>query len=157
MGNVVEQPGLDVQKLLSDLIDGEPEVVSVDGRKVRVGWLHKDTERRISGVMLGGGDVDKKVVKWYALVRLDRKNGFLTWLLGWVWYGVYWRWLWYVKRERGTKFQMGVLSASKKKIQERSDALGLSTVLMVGAMDTMMMMARHEVGPAGRAGAAVTP
>lgn len=152
-----EQPKMDVQKMLDELMEAEPEVVNVDGKKVRIGWLHKDTERRLSHVMLKDGDVEKKAVKWYALVRLDVKSGFLTWLFGWLCYGIYWRWLWYVKRERGTKFQMGVLSATKKKIQERSDAFALSTVLMIGAMDTMMMKARHEVGRAELSGAATTP
>lgn len=147
---------MDVQKLLDELLEAEPEVVNVGGKKVRIGWLHKDTERRISHLMLKDGDLEKKVVEWYALVRLDKKSGFLTWLLG-VWYFVYWRWLWYVRRERGTKFQMEVIRASKKKIQERSDAFAMSTVLMIGAMDTMMMMARHEAGPAGLSGEATTP
>lgn len=156
MAAEIEQPPIDVQKMLDELLEAEPEVVHLDGRKARIGWLHKDTERRISHVMLKSGDPEKKAVKWYSLVCLDRKSGFLTWLLGAL-YGIYWRWLWYVKRERGTRFQMEVIAASKKKIQERSEAFALSTVLMIGAMDTMMMKARHEVGQAGQSGAVITP
>lgn len=156
MAETIEQPSVDVQKMLDELLESEPEVVRIDGRKTRIGWLHKDTERRLSHVMLKDGDIEKKVVKWYSLVRLDMRSGFLTWFLG-VFYGLYWRWLWYVKRERGTRFQMEVIAASKKKIQERSEAFALSTVLMIGAMDTMMMKARHEAGQAGLSGVAITP
>jgi len=160
MGNVVEQPKMDVQQMLSDVMANEAELVEADGRKVRIGWLHKDTESRLSRLMFekeGKGDAEKRLVKWYTLVRLDRKSGFLTWLYGWMFYWFVWRWLWYVKRERCTRFQMGVILASKKKIQERSDAFAMSSILMIGAMDTMMMMARHESGPAVQAGVPVTP
>lgn len=157
MAKELEQPGLDVQKLLDEVVNAEPEVVEFGGRKARIGWLHKDTEGRISHLMFGKDDIDKRMVKWYSLVMLDVRSGFLTWLLGWLWYGVYWRWLWYVRRERNTSFQMQVIAASKKKIQERSDAFAMATILMIGAMDTMMMRARHELGRAGRSGAPDTP
>jgi hypothetical protein len=160
MGKVVEQPKIDVQRLLSDLENAESEVVEIDGRKTRIGWLHKDTEQRLSRLMFensGNNDAEKRMVKWYSLVRLDRRSGFMTWLLGWLWYWFLWRWLWYVKRERCTLFQLRVVAASKKKIQERSNAFVLATILTIEAMDTMMMMARHESGPAVPAGEPVTP
>jgi hypothetical protein len=157
MAENLEQPKMDVQQMLDELLEAEPEVVSINGRKTRIGWLHKDTERRMSHVMLRGEDLEKKAVKWYALARLDMKSGFLTWFFGWFLYEIYWRWLWYVKREQGTEFQMGVLAATKKKIQQRSDAFALSSVLMIGAMDTMMMKARHEHGPVAPSGVEITP
>lgn len=153
----IKQPSLDAQKLLSDIMAKEPELVEIENKKVRIGWLHKDTEARIAHLILKHGDTEKTLVKWYSLVRLDLKNGFLTWLLGWLWHWIHWRWIWYVRREKCTKFQMAVISASKKKIKERSDALGWSTILTVEAMDTMMMMAQHEHGRVVPFGAAITP
>lgn len=155
----VEQPSVDAQRLYDELLSAEPEVVSFGGRKARIGWLHKDTERRISHIMLkyDSDDVAKNIVKWYSAVALDRRSGFLTWLLTtFVWWA-HWRWTWYVKRERGTQFQMGVVGASKKKLKERSEACALTTILMVEVMDTMMMKAAHEAGRAERVGAEVTP
>jgi hypothetical protein len=52
---------------------------------------------------------------------------------------------------------MEVILTSKKKIKERSDALGLITVLMIEAMDTMMTTARHERGQVAQHGEAITP
>lgn len=153
----MEQPNISAQQLLSDLMNNESEVVEVADRKIRIGWLHKDTETRIARLMIKNKDTEMMLVKWYAYIRLDRKSGFLTWVLGWLWYWIYWRWLWYVRRERCTRFQMAVIDASKKKIKERSEALGLSIILMIEAMDTMMMTARHEAGPAALRGAQVTP
>lgn len=154
----VKQPSIDAQKMLSDLIHAEAEEVRIGNRKTHIRWLHKDTESRISHLMTKrNGDSEKRLVQWYSLVRLDRKSGFLTWILGWLWYRIYWRWLWYVRRDRCTAFQMAVIDASKKKIRERSEALGLSTILMIEAMDTMMMMARHESGPVVPTGVPVTP
>lgn len=154
----LEQPKIDAQAALDELVHADPEVVESLGRKVRIGWLHKDTEDRISRLMLREGDgTEMKLVRWYSYIMLDRRSGLLTWLLGWSWHWLHWRWLWYVRRERGTAFQMDVVLASKKKIQERSRAFVMSTILMIEAMDTMMMRARHEAGRAGRHGEPATP
>ena len=152
----VEQPQIDAHKLLSDLIHNEPETVEIEGRKMKMRWLHKDTESRIANMVVRESSIDKRTVKWYSLVRLDRRSGFLTWLLGWSWYWILWRWIWYVRHERCTKFQMEVVEISKKKIQNRSEALALTTILMIEAMDTMMTTARHESGQAGPFGVPIT-
>ena len=151
-----KQPKIDTQQLFSDLINKEPETVKIGDRKVSIGWIHKETESRISNVMLKEKNNEKRHVKWYSLVRLDCRNGFLTWLLGWLWYWIYWRWIWYVKHERGTVFQIAVVQASKKKIQERSELLSLSTISMIEAMDTMMTIAQHESGQAEPPGVGIT-
>lgn len=148
----VAQPSMDAQKLLNELVHAEKEEVDVDGKKVSIGWLHKDTENRISRLMFNEDDTELRLVKWYSLVRLDVRSGLLTWILGWSFYWLYWRWLWYVKRERCTRRQVEVVSLSKKKIKERSHAFVLITILTVEAMDTMMMRARHEVGQAEQVG-----
>ena len=152
-----KQPKIDTQQLFSDLINKEPETVKIGDRKVSIGWLHNATESRMSHVMLKEKDNNKRHVKWYSLVRLDCRSGFLTWLLGWLWYWILWRWIWYVRRERGTVFQIAVVQASKKKIQERSELLSLSTISMIEAMDTMMTTARHERGQVAHHGEAITP
>lgn len=152
-----KQPKIDTQQLFSDLINKEPEIVKIGDRKVSIGWLHNATESRMSHVMLKEKNNEKRHVKWYSLVRLDCRSGFLTWLLGWLWYWILWRWIWYVRRERGTVFQIAVVQASKKKIQERYELLSLSTISMIEAMDTMMTTARHERGQVAQHGEAITP
>ena len=154
MAKEVEQPTLDVQAELDKLLSAEGELVEMNGRKVRIGWLKNDTERKFTHVMLReGADPRKRVVQAYSVIRLDVRSGLLTALLqGFVWW-LYWRWLWYVRRDRCSQFQLAVIGAAKKKVQQQSEALALSTILLISTMDTMMTMARHEVGRAGRGGA----
>lgn len=156
----IEQPGLDAQARLQELIDAEPEVVSYGGRKLRIDWLHKETENRFRRIMFKhrkDADMEEAIVKCYAAVRMDRRSGFLTWFLGVFYWWFYWRWVWYVKRERGTKFQIKVVEAFKKKVEEHSEACALTIILMIGATNLMMTRAAHEVGPVEQGGAAITP
>ena len=149
----IEQPDLEMQKLCSDLMEQEPETVYVNGHKYTITWLKNRTMRKFSHIMLKGKDPWKNNVKTCACILLNRKNGILTWFLLHFWYWIYWRWLYYV-RDIDQIEVMGVLNASKKKIQ--SEPLAVATILATAMMDTMMMMARHEVGQAARGGAQPT-
>lgn len=141
----LEQPGAELQMLISSLMEQEPDTVVVAGKKHSITWLKNRTVRKFSHIMLKEKDPWKRNVKVVACVLLNNKCGLLTWFLLWGWYWIYWRWLFYV-RDIDQVEVMGVLDASKKKIQ--SDPLALATILATGMMDTMMMMARHEVGRA---------
>ena len=146
----VEQPKIELQALLSDLMEQEPETVVVYGHKYRITWLKNRVVRKFSHIMLKEEDPWKRNVKICACILLNRKNGLLTWFLIHCWYWIYWRWLFYV-RDIDQVEVMGVLDASKKKIQ--SEPLALATILATGMMDTMMTMARHEAGQAEHGGA----
>ncbi len=145
----IEQPGAELQMLVSSLMEQEPETVVVNGRKHRITWLKNRTVRKFSHIMLKEGDPWKRNVKVCACILLNSRYGLLTWFLLWGWYWIYWRWLFYV-RDIDQVEVMGVLDASKKKIQ--SEPLAVATILATAMMDTMMMMARHEVGPAAQGG-----
>lgn len=145
----IDQPGAEIQKLLDAVMEAEPEVVTFYGRKHKIHWLHNGVQRKFTHIMLNEKDAWKRGVKGCACVLLNRRNGLWTWLLLHVWYWVYWRWLYYFWDIDQVEI-MGVLSAAKKKIQ--SEPLALTTILATGMMDTMMTMARHEVGPAGLGG-----
>ena len=149
----IEQPQADMQQILSMLMEQEPETVVVAGHKYTITWLKNRTVRKFSHIMLKDKDAWRRNVKVCACVLLNRKNGLLTWLLLHCWYWIYWRWLYYVKDIDQVEV-MGVLDASKKKIQ--SEPLAIATILATAMMDTMMMMARHEVGQAARGGAQPT-
>lgn len=149
----IEQPDIDIQKVLSDLMEQEPETVVVSGKKHRIGWLKNRTVRKFSHIMLKESDPWKRNVKVVACVLLNHKNGLLTWLRLHLLYAVYWRWLYYV-RDIDQVEVMGVLGASKKKIQ--SEPLAVATILATAMMDTMMMMAKHEVGQVAPDGAQPT-
>lgn len=154
MAETIEQPTVDLQALLDELMSREPDVVTFCGKKHRIGWLHNGTTRKFSHIMLKDEDPWKRNVKVCACILLNRKNGLWTWMLLHLWYWVYWRWLYYVKDIDQVEI-MGVLDASKKKIQ--SEPLAMAIILATGMMDTMMTMARHERGPAAPVGAEPTP
>lgn len=153
MDKKIEQPDIDLQKIVSSLMEQEPETVTVAGKKHRITWLKNRTVRKFSHVMLKEENPWKRNVKVCACVLLNAKNGLLTWFLLHFWYWAYWRWLYYV-RDIDQVEVMGVLDASKKKVQ--SEPLAVAIILSTGMMDTMMMMARHEVGRAARDGAPPT-
>lgn len=145
----IEQPDIEMQRIVSDLMEQEPETVYVAGSKHRITWLKKRTVRKFSHIMLKEKDSWKRNVKVCACVLLNHRYGLLTWFRLNIWYAVYWRWLYYI-RDVDQVEVMGVLAASKKKIQ--SEPLSVATILATAMMDTMMMMARHEVTPAARIG-----
>ena len=141
--NKLEQPALELQAMLSAIMEEEPETVAVCGKKHTITWLKNRTVRKFTHIMTKEEDPWKRNIKVCACILLNRKHGLLTWLLLHAWYWIYWRWLYYI-RDIDQVEVMGVLDASKKKIQ--SEPLALATILATAMMDTMMMMARHEVG-----------
>lgn len=149
MKEKIEQPKLDVQEVVSNLMEQEPETVVVCGKKHRIGWLKKRTVRKFSHIMVKDKDPWRRNVKVCACILLNNKHGLVTWFLLWAWYWMYWRWLYYV-RDIDQVEVMGVLDASKKKIQ--SEPLAMATILAIGMMDLMMNMARHEVTQAEQRG-----
>ena len=146
----IEQPTADLQGLLSEILEAEPETVTVNGKKRRIGWLHNGTTRKFSHIMTKEKDPWKRNVKVSACILLNKKNGLLTRMLLIFWYGVYWRWLYYVLDIDQAEI-VGILDAVKKKIQ--SAPLAVATILATAMMDTMMTMARHESGRAAPDGA----
>lgn len=135
-------------------MEQEPEELTFGGKKYRIGWLHNANTRKFSHIMVKEKDPWKRNVKVCACILLNHRWGLFTWFLLNVWYGVYWRWLYYV-RDIDQVEVAAVLDCAKKKIQ--SEPLAMSTILATAMMDTMMMMARHEYGRAERAGALPTP
>lgn len=149
MAEKIEQPSIDIQKLASELMEQEPETVIVYGHKYSITWLKRRTIRKFTHIMTKDEDPWKRNVKAAACILLNRKSGLLTWFLLRFWYQIYWRWLYYVRDIDQVEID-GVFAASKKKTQ--SEALALAIILATAMMDTMMTMARHEVGQAERAG-----
>lgn len=145
----IEQPSLELQTIVSDLMEQEPSTVVVCGRKHVITWLKNRTVRKFSHIMLKEKDPWKRNVKVCACVLLNKRFGLFNRLVQNWWFPIYWRWLYYV-RDIDQVEVMGVLDASKKKIQ--SEPLTVATILATAMMDTMMTMARHEAGQAAPAG-----
>lgn len=145
----IKQPTIDMQEMLSDIIEQEPEKVTFCGKVYYIGWLHNSNVRKFSHIMLKDKNPWRRNVKVCACVLLNHRWGLMTWFLLNVCYGIYWRWLYYV-RDIDQVEVAAVLNCAKKKIQQ--EPLAMSTILATGMMDTMMMMARHELGRAGQGG-----
>lgn len=150
----IQQPDLKMQQALDDIINREPDLVEVYGKKRKIDWLHNGTVRKFSHIMLREKEEWKRNVKVCSCILLNKRHGLLTWFLLHFWYWVYWRWLYYVKDINQVEV-LAVLNAAKKKIQ--SEPLAWATILSTEMMDTMMMMAQHEVGRAALAGVQHTP
>jgi len=150
----VKQPEIDVQELLSDILEAEPETIVVNGKKYRIGWLHNGTTRKFTHVMMKGKNQWKNNIKACACILLNKKNGLWTKILLGTWYHIYWRWLYYIQ-DMDQAEVVAVLNASKKKIQ--STPLLMATTLATAMTDTMMTIARHEYGRVAPSGGLPTP
>ena len=127
----------------------EPEKVTFGGKEYSIGWLHYANVRKFSHIMLKEKNPVKRNVKVCACVLLNHRWGLLTWFLLNICYGFYWRWLYYVRDIDQIEITK-VLDCAKKKIQ--SEPLALNIILSTAMMDTMMMMAGHELGQAAHDG-----
>lgn len=142
----MEQPGRELQELLDEIMEAEPEPVVFMGRKRKVGWLKKGTVRKFTHAVLKEKDEWKLGAKLCAIVLLNN-----VWKLR-LWYWAYWRWLHYVK-DLDPGDVLRLVNAAKKKIPQAP--CSLVTILATGMKDVMMAVTREEAGAtqAGRAGA----
>lgn len=131
----IEQPQVDLQKLLDDVLSEEPTELVFMGKKRKIGWLHKGTMRKCSHIAIKEKDEWKRNVKICVCILLNNiwKIRFLYW--------IYWRWLYYIK-DVDVAEVLRVLDVSKKKIP--SNAFSLATILATGMTDVMMTMTRSE-------------
>lgn len=145
----IQQPEKELQALLSEILEAEPETVIINGKKRKIGWIHHGTERKFSHVIIKGKNQRKSNVKGCACILLNKKNGLWTKILLATWYHIYWRWLYYVQDIDQAEVT-AVFNASKKKIQ--STALATATTLAIAMTDTIMTIAQHESGQAAQGG-----
>nr|DAP93840.1 MAG TPA: hypothetical protein [Caudoviricetes sp.]DAU36197.1 MAG TPA: hypothetical protein [Caudoviricetes sp.] len=131
----IEQPQVDLQKLLDDVLSEEPTELVFMGKKRKIGWLHKGTMRKCSHIAIKEKDEWKRNVKICVAILLNNvwKIRFKYWFV--------WRWLYYVK-DVDVAEVLNVLDKSKKKIP--SNAFSLATILATGMTDLMMSMTRKE-------------
>lgn len=131
----IEQPQVDLQKLLDDVLSAEPAELVFMGKKHKIGWLHKGTMRKCSSISVNEKDEWKRNVKICVAILLNNvwKIRFAYWFL--------WRWLYYIKDVDVVEV-LNVLDKSKKKIP--SNAFSLATILATGMTDLMMSMTKKE-------------
>ena len=132
----IEQPSVDIQKLLDSILHDEPTEFVFRGKKHRIGWLHKGTMSKCSHIVMKEDNEWKRNVKVCVCILLNNvwKIRFMYWF--------YWRWLYYIK-DIGADEVLAVLDASKKKIP--SSVFSLTTILATEMTEVMMTMTKSEV------------
>ena len=132
----IEQPSVDIQKLLDSILHDEPTEFVFRGKKHKIGWLHKGTMSKCSHIVMKEDNEWKRNVKVCVCILLNNvwKIRFMYWF--------YWRWLYYIK-DIGTDEVLAVLDASKKKIP--SSVFSLTTILATEMTEVMMTMTKSEV------------
>lgn len=138
MAEEIKQPELKYQEVLDDLMSRTPDVITFRGRKRKIGWLHRHTQRKFSHIVLKEKNPEKRNVKLCACILT---NNVFAWFKPIV-YALRWRWYWYVIDLDDIEI-LKVIDASKKKIQ--LDPSLLITMLSTEMKDTMMAMTEKEV------------
>ena len=141
----IEQPNVELQEVLDDILNETPTEYTFRGKKRMLGWLHKGTTRKFTHIELKEKNEWKKRIKQCAVVQLNNvwKIRFFYWLL--------WRYYYYII-DLDVWEVLGVLNVAKKKIQ--SAAFQLTTILATAMTDAMMTMTKGEAERtrAGQAG-----
>lgn len=148
MADATKQPEKEYQILYDKLVESTPNVISFRGKKKKIHWLHKHTQRKFSHIVVSEDDIGKRNVKLCACVLT---NNWFAWFFPIV-YAIRWRWYYYVI-DLDDMEVLKVIDAAKKKIQYYQSEL--ITMLSTGMMDTVMAMTKKEAQAiqAGQAGA----
>lgn len=133
---VPEQPTEEEQALLKSIETDKADTVMLRGRKIKMRWLKNCTRSKITDIILNEKEETRVGAKCAAAVVL---NGYFGLLL---WYGLLWRWYYYVKQYTDEEYMPLMMLAKKKAAAENYFLL---TTLLIGMKDTMMMMTRAEV------------
>lgn len=133
----IEQPNVELQEVLDDILNETPTEYTFRGKKRMLGWLHKGTTRKFTHIELKENNEWKKRIKQCAVVQLNNvwKIRFFYWLL--------WRYYYYII-DLDVWEVLGVLNVAKKKIQ--SAVFQLTTILATAMTDAMMTMTKAEAG-----------
>lgn len=131
----IEQPNVELQEVLDDILNETPTEYTFRGKKRMLGWLHKGTTRKFTHIELKEKNEWKKRIKQCAVVQLNNvwKIRFFYWLL--------WRYYYYII-DLDVWEVLGVLNVAKKKIQ--SAAFQLTIILATAMTDAMMTMTKAE-------------
>ncbi|MBO4787119.1 MAG: hypothetical protein J5510_08630 [Prevotella sp.] len=135
-----EQPNIQFQRKLQEIISATPSEVEVCGKKRTIHWIRNYAEKKWTNEMLkepksDSYELKKRNTRALAYILLMRrfKIVFFHWF--------YWRWLFYVK-EISPVEMLGILDAVKKKMTTEPSLL--CTTLLIGMMDTTMAMTEEE-------------
>lgn len=137
MADATRQPEIEYQQLLDMIMEAEPEEILFRGKKRKLGWLHRRTQRKFTHITMKEKNPEKRNVKLCACVLT---NNVFVWFKPLA-YAIRWRWYWYVL-DLDDIDVLRVIDAAKKKIQYYPSMI--ITTLATGMRDTMMAMTGSE-------------
>lgn len=130
------QPGIESESLLNDVMNDGKSPVSIGKKTYRIGWLKRGTIRKITDVILKKGNDDKSSCQVAAAIVLND-----YWKIRFFW-PILWRWMYYI-RQWGDEQLQPIVEEGKKKIPAQQ--YYLITILTTAMKDTMMTMTKAEV------------
>lgn len=141
----IEQPTVEYQKMLDAVLAAQPIDVEFRGKRRTIGWLHKGTIMKFSHIVAREKNESRRNAKICAVVLLNS-----IWKIR-AFYGIYWRWLYYICDLDDVEV-LRLMETAKKKIP--SLASSLLTILVTGMTNLMMTMTTKEADAtqAGQAG-----
>ena len=125
----LEQPSLDSERLLDEILGDSVELVSMRGRKKSypVRWMKPGTMRKLTHIMLAKDNA--------ALIIL---NDF--WKIKFL-YPILWRWFFYIKQYTDDEL-FPIIAAGKKKVPAKNFFMNIT--LLTEMKDTIMIMKKEE-------------
>lgn len=141
----IEQPTVEYQKMLDAVLAAQPIDVEFRGKRRTIGWLHKGTIMKFSHIVAREKNESRRNAKICTVVLLNS-----IWKIR-AFYGIYWRWLYYICDLDDVEV-LRLMETAKKKIP--SLASSLLTILVTGMTNLMMTMTTKEADAtqAGQAG-----
>lgn len=139
MAKNITQPTLEDEQAYNSVVENEKEEFQFreGDRKWKVGWTYHGSLRKVSSLMTSKKeDEDKVITKCAAAILCDS-----IWKL-WFFYGILWRWMYYIKG-----YSDGELAPLIELAQKKIPFGGYSRCIMslIGMKDTKMIMTRKEL------------
>jgi hypothetical protein len=127
----------DEQALVS-VVENKKDVVTVRGKKFRIGWMHPAVGDWISSLIAKEGNDNKILSQASALIVL---KGFWKCHL---WYWVLWRWFYYIRQYTAMELTPILKTAQKKTAQGAAVAYLNGTMLLIALSTTKKQMTKEE-------------
>ena len=131
----MEQPKIETQERLDDILENGNDVVEIRGKKFSIGWIKKGVIRKLTHTILTCKQEDELSARCASLVLLNSYWKILFF------HPIYWRYLW---RKYTDEELLDIFLVAKKKVDSQTRAYFTNTIYLIGMKDTIMTMTKKE-------------
>lgn len=137
MTKIIEQPSIDNERLLDDILGDSVEMVALRSKKKQypIRWMKPGTMRKLTHIVLKKGNDSKVSCMSAALIII---NDF--WKIKFF-YPILWRWFYYIKQYTDDEL-FPIIAAGKKKVPLQTFLMNIT--LLTEMKDTIMIMKKEE-------------